>query len=415
MALSNTPVLPADYDLFDWNDWPDSFAALVSGGPTSEFEKECWNAIVTKLAEALEDGGLSWDSKYTTAENALITEEYGDLYAAAINSIRHNIDHPVPLDWKWAKDRSFRGYIGREDFKGVDAYGEDEADDVYPEYIIELVRRLNLLLEIMRCDGNHVGAFDAADLTATDSHTTIRQASGFEIGNGSGVSFTTYLNTAIHAGFAAQIIADLIPASTDYLTLNARPGSGVYVSPVLKSVSTDCTIPRARLGSGSPTSPVTEAAKTSYFKPFVFYGWPAYVEAKKENNSITDSDVTAKGGEASPVSGSDASKTSDDTTVRAAGSICVQSIEIARTYPQVTARPADGLQVKSQEHVNTPADATVTPGQSAQIKYIGAVEVPYTKVTIYSAWLPPIWVDGGLWIRQSHGVTQNEIGELVIM
>ena len=149
MALQNIPVLSSDYPLFDWADYQSCRNALIPDGQTAEFKKETWNAIIDTLADALAAAGIVWDSKYTTADGAKITKEYGDLTASAFNSIRYNIDKPLPIGWAWAWNPDFRGYIGREDFRGCDEYGES-GDYVYAEYIIELVRKLNLLIEVMR-------------------------------------------------------------------------------------------------------------------------------------------------------------------------------------------------------------------------------------------------------------------------
>ena len=150
--IVDIPILSSDFALFDWADWPDSKAALVSGEYTHKFKKEAWNAIVDHLAAALNAAGIKWDSLYTPTSAAKITQVYGSLYAAVFNSVRHNIDFPMPLGWAWAENPNFRGYVGREDFRGVSIWGESRADDVYAEYIPELVRKLNLLIEVMKGD-----------------------------------------------------------------------------------------------------------------------------------------------------------------------------------------------------------------------------------------------------------------------
>lgn len=150
MAIENIPAIREDYPLFSWSDHQESFAALKQGAEVAGFKKETWNAIIDKLKAVLTEGGLSWDSaNYTTAENAKITEAYGALSAAMFNAVRHNIDHPVPVGWRWANDSTFRGYVGREDFHGYSEYGA-QSDLFYAEYLIEIVRKLNLLIEILR-------------------------------------------------------------------------------------------------------------------------------------------------------------------------------------------------------------------------------------------------------------------------
>ena len=414
MALENIPVLDEDYPLFDWSDYPDSFAALVSGGLVSEFEKETWNAIIKKLSDALSSAGLSWDSTYTTADGAKITEEYGDLYANAFNSVRHNINLPAPLGWAWSDDKSFRGYVSRKDFRSVEQYGESGADDVYPEYIEELVRKLNLLIEIMRCSGSHVGAFSAEVLSATDQYVKARQGIGFEIGNGSSVSYTDYVNSGIYAGIGTRVIPVLKSSSTDHTTPGSL-GYGVRIAPVLKSASTDCTTPDTRLGRGSRIDPAWSVVKTSQSRALILYGWPVYAEAKKQNNSTTQHDTTIRGGQATPMFGSDCVKTCGGGTVRAAGTLRVKSKEVVRSSVQTTVRPTETLHVEAKERVTMSTDTVVTAGQATRVLFAGSSVVPYTRVTIYSAWAPPIWVDGGLWIRQVHDdPVQNEDGSLEV-
>lgn len=157
-VLTELPLISASYPLFNWNSWPNSYSALVSGGSTSEFEKDCWNAIVNKLEALFILAKFPWQTEYTsTASATKISSVYGALEANSFNSLRHNIEWALPFGWKWADDIEFPGYVGRLDFRGTDRYGADGADDVYSTYITELVRKVNLLTEILRCDGEHIG------------------------------------------------------------------------------------------------------------------------------------------------------------------------------------------------------------------------------------------------------------------
>lgn len=152
-SLQTVPVLPADYPLFDWADWPDSRAALVQGGMTKKFEKACWNAIIDTLADALEAAGIGfYDNGGTLAPEDLkmTAGKYGRLTAWKMNTTLDAIDDVVPLAWRWAYDASFRGYIGQSWFRGRTTSGKEKPHTVYPEYILELVRRVNLILELMR-------------------------------------------------------------------------------------------------------------------------------------------------------------------------------------------------------------------------------------------------------------------------
>ena len=235
MAVENIPCLDASYPLFSWSDWPDSAAALVSGGLTSEFEKEAWTAIVDHLAAVLTASGLSWDGRYTTLAGAKISEEYGDLYAAAFNSVRHNIDTAVPaLWWGWAKDPNFRGYIGRKDFRGVDAYGDNGADDVYPEYFTELVRRLNFLISVLTGEavtgvaGSGTGTTNCdAELLARLAFYLAAASVGYSISEANGVALPSkafassqiiesIYDAAMRSGIAAVLDWDDYLMRSDY-------------------------------------------------------------------------------------------------------------------------------------------------------------------------------------------------------
>lgn len=164
-GLTEIPVLPSDYPLFSWDDWPDSRAALVPGTPTKFFAKETWNAIVDAINDALSIAGVDWyDPRLTddwepyTVDDSKILRPYGQLTAVAFNTVCDNVDIGTPSQWGWAMHEDFRGYVGRPRFKGTTiTYDEDGAivkmkygDNVYPEYILELVRRVNLMLGLMR-------------------------------------------------------------------------------------------------------------------------------------------------------------------------------------------------------------------------------------------------------------------------
>lgn len=166
MPLQNIPVLDENYPIFDWSEHQESKNALAPNNLVSEFTKETWNDIVDTLNNALLEAGLYWDSQYTTASGAKIYKPYGELTAKAFNSVRHNIDRPASLGWAWANNENFRGFVGREDFRGYKDYGKN-CDFFYPEYLLELVRKLNLLIGIMK-DSANLESFSFEDGLKTD-------------------------------------------------------------------------------------------------------------------------------------------------------------------------------------------------------------------------------------------------------
>lgn len=164
-GLTMIPCLPEDWPLFDWEDWPESRAALVSGCPTKYFQKETWNAIIDTINDALNATGVNWydsrlDEKWEpyTVDDSKILRPYGQLTADNFNTVCDNVDIGTPPGWAWAKDKDFPGYVGKTRFKGTTiTYDNDGAivkmkygDKVYAEYILELVRRVNLMLGLMR-------------------------------------------------------------------------------------------------------------------------------------------------------------------------------------------------------------------------------------------------------------------------
>lgn len=156
MGLKEIPVLPSDYPLFDWADWPDSRAALVQGGETRKFQRQCWNAMVDCFVEAVEAAGLEVcaDPGVLTPDNIKmpLTTVYAPLTANRMNSFTKIIDDVIPFPWRWDWDNTFRGFINRRNFRA--SYSSSivkiEPDIVYPEYFLEVVRQFNVILALMR-------------------------------------------------------------------------------------------------------------------------------------------------------------------------------------------------------------------------------------------------------------------------
>ena len=167
MPIDRIPILPADYPLFDWDDHLQSYYALGEGELVAGFQKETWNAIIDKTLEALDAAGMNWDTRYTASNVAKITKAYGPLTAKMFNSVRYNIDRPAPVGWGWANNPNLRGYVGREDFKGYGDHGLN-GDYFYAEYLLEMVRRLNLMLSIMKGTAN-LKEMAAPIMSQTDS------------------------------------------------------------------------------------------------------------------------------------------------------------------------------------------------------------------------------------------------------
>ena len=150
--------LVESYPLFEWDksngvataaQTRKAHTAASEQGQCADFSRYVWNDIVDTLGKLLADLGLSWDGRYTTQTGAKITALYGQLTAEKFNSVRHNIQVVAFTTWRWQFDYLKEGYTGRNDFRGVRVYGTN-SDRVYGWYIIELVRKLNVAIELMR-------------------------------------------------------------------------------------------------------------------------------------------------------------------------------------------------------------------------------------------------------------------------
>lgn len=156
--IQDLPLLPAEWTGWDWTlsngtataeQTQTAYNAVLNQGQCSAFSRFVWNDIVDCLALALEAAGIGWNDKYCSAEACKINIQYGVLTAAAFNSVRYNIDRFGIVHWTWASIPAKEGYIGRTEVRGVSTYGS-ASDKVYGWYMIELTKRLNTLLEVLK-------------------------------------------------------------------------------------------------------------------------------------------------------------------------------------------------------------------------------------------------------------------------
>lgn len=152
--LDTVPVLPAHYPLFDWDDWPSSYKALKPGTPTTRFEKECWNAIVDTLGDAMEAAGLDFyksDEGFTPGDIHVTGGRFGVLTAEKMNNLLWAVEDVVPFEWPWENDVMHPGYSNRPDgFYGKRTNNKKKADEIYAQYILDIVHRINLIIQLMR-------------------------------------------------------------------------------------------------------------------------------------------------------------------------------------------------------------------------------------------------------------------------
>lgn len=401
MSLEKLPALDSNHPLFDWNDHAASRAALVSGGQCAAFQRATWNAIVDALGDALTEAGLAWDSKYTTFEEAHITVKYGALSAAIFNSVRANINVLFGIGWGWAVDPSFRGYIGRENFRGV---ASGNPDDVYPEYIIEITRGLNLLLEVLRGTADIAYGAHQHDISVPwESNMLVRRSAP--------MAFADSSESDVHGGAVARPSAPLAvsdQAFSDYAANLRKCLSGVLGDFRYRSRSTHSATAFARIVSVLRYT--GHLAKSDVSAAMDMFN-ALYLESRFGSFSIEQGGGVAL--PSVPVSWSGISTATQSGEIATPEAKPIQGTYRAKTAHNAAILPREPIGVGG-------GDLSVTGHIAVPDKlfpcYIGASAKANSaaNVVIDSAWYPPVWIDGGLYIRQSHNVTQNENGELVI-
>lgn len=164
--------VPVNYPLWSWNKSNGSatdaqtvaaYESTTTRGYTADFSRHVWNDLVITLNKLLITAGLEWDEKYTSFPDAQVHVPNGLLTARMFNSVRYNIENASFTAWTWEFDYTQVGYVGRNDFYGVADVGEERADIVYGWYIIELARKLNVLIEFLR------GTADIAEMSFIDN------------------------------------------------------------------------------------------------------------------------------------------------------------------------------------------------------------------------------------------------------
>lgn len=134
--------------------------ALLNKGRVSRFIPIVWNDLVNKVYQLKTEIGDKWIEGYATYQNTLIPDGIYDITANAFNALVQNIKHGseiaddeysdlADVDFGWATDDMFPGYIGREVVYGLSQAGA-EADTVYGSYFIETVRKLNYCISLFK-------------------------------------------------------------------------------------------------------------------------------------------------------------------------------------------------------------------------------------------------------------------------
>ena len=383
MGFDTIPAIPADYPLYDWADWQSSRDALAPGVKTKQFQIAAWNAIVDSLANAINAAGQEWDTSYTTAAGAKITALDPKLYARKYNSIRLNIDRQMHLEWPWAEDSAFRGYVGREDFLGREDVGKD-CDKVYPEYILELVRKLNLLLDIMR-GGDLIRYADTQHISGTLIELSMYSGAGDHIQYSHNTQVLCI--SSAFTGRGSGISGNAMSACIQSADANTGIGSQFRFSSISQ------VLVRAD-GQSKPSNPfdLSQVALQSNISAQALSVKPLLLDAAHISGSSTQADTYAKRA---------IQLIPEGTVVRSS-----MTVEFQHGKPS----HGSGTLLISGPVVSVSMD-------KRKPKRLGCSSRSGTAstCTVENGWQPPKWVNGGLWIRQVHdNPIQRENGELEV-
>ena len=298
--------------------------------------------------------------------------------------MRLNIDRQMHLAWPWAANQAYRGYVGREDFQGRQDVGK-ACDLVYPEYILELVRKLNLLLEIMRGTG-----------PICDAES--ERQSGAQI------------DADAKAGIGAP--AMYTHHATLLINVTANTGKAAYVAcraPLLIAQAV-----KAVSGIGAPiyysrmiSVPISVAGQSKQGVPMrvlpLSYMTSVYAEAM--------SCLPIPFGASCGIS----------CGVNAAARLAMPlpaTVNGVMALSYVSAEPQLGTSLPTS--ARTMASSTASVGKidflrSAPVVCAGGSRSKASCNMSDTAWLPPVWVNGGLWIRQVHDdPVQRDNGDLEV-
>ena len=409
MGFDTIPAIPADFPLYDWSDWQQSRNALVPGIKTKQFQIAAWNAIVDGLANAITAAGQTWDTTYTTAAGAKITVSDPKLYAAKFNSVRLNIDRQMHLDWPWAVRTDSRGYVGREDFQGRQDVGK-ACDKVYPEYILELVRKLNLLLEIMRGTGP-IRYADTAQLIRALIDADAKSGIGARVDCRHNAS-TDILTSGARSGKSVRMAAASVPQTTrrtDVQPKAAIPVSCSHVIPSLLSASG-----RSRVAAPVELKMADMRSMAAADAMAIEKKRIAHISALR--NTGIASVMDAKTGE-SVTFAIDCMTAQPylDAEIRHAFPLRTAAARVSGSAARAETQKGLPRHVSANLTGNSAASAVLAKQKPARIECAGRSVATAICSAVDTGWLTPKWINGGLWIRQVHDdPVQRENGELEV-
>lgn len=397
--------------LFNWDDYPNSYAALVPGGATTGFEASTWNAIVDKVKDAFTEAGIPWSVKYLSYENTKITTGYKKLYAKQFNSVRNNIDSVIPFAWQWEVNNAFHGYIGRLDFKGYsDTKSVNTADKLYASYIKELARRLNVMLSILRGEFSYFQNVNCEFSIYAAESASAKSLPAKHIDAEAHAATTTQAAavTRLHAPLKAKDIithsSEKVVGRNGHASVGGTSFKSAFKNDIDISPNTFAGVVRPKqIISGNLYSVSVEQYRIPAPISFAGYISGQVREARGRSGrgqralvnfySKFANSAVAGGGDALRATASATAKTISETSADRGEAAKFESVpQIAHTVLDAEMQRAQALFANANSTASTLAACSAVIG-----------------------WIMPFFVVGGLWIQQVYDTpTVNEKGELVI-
>lgn len=410
MILDKLPLYTVSSIRFPWDNHSESRAALVSNGLCAAFSHETWNEIVNLVyahrynilyADGVyPDTSKIWDNKYTAYIDTLMNP--GDaLTAAMFNSVRHNAEALFAIGWGWAFDPDFRGYVGRKDFRGLSS---GAADLVYPEYILELVRGIDFLNDVL-CGTADIpalaGQYNVAvpfvsNLLSRKSVTMLydRMSATDTIGGGVALPSAPISSVKTASSENSGWLKSCLARVLGYGMGRARSLFDAYAFPAVAGpMRFDGMFYSAQFAVMDVANALNVSARSKSVSKDVGRGVylpSAPMVCDGVGKSAHDAAIATP--EAKPIRGEERFMSDNIGTMVVREAVGVSAADVISTVHF-------GTYVKTIPKI-----------------FVAVANVPVSDVAVIdTAWTPPQWVDGGLYIRQSQNVVQNENGELVIM
>ena len=219
--------LRKNFEKFDWNDGFEhqgGYEALTQKHMTLGFTASTWNDIVLILRSLLYEMHLGWDDGFCEYDSCY-TSFMKPFLAKQFNGVAENLKIVSNCVFRWEYDKSYEGYLGRAYVRG---YSETpEADILYGDYILELVRKLNKAIDFWKGEADVTDLAGVLNLKAlSESVLNIAKTLDFRIRESFRATSKAYIN--FFESFTLGGVA--INNSYYFARLNRRYAGSTFIS-----------------------------------------------------------------------------------------------------------------------------------------------------------------------------------------